>query len=72
MADNFNLQAARDLAESWNGEYYLDLCVIRSNKGFATSISHVFQKFKMAASGSMLSEKACAYVIPINKNFPYG
>ena len=63
MADKFNLQEARDLAESWNGEYYLIVCIIRSDEGFATSISHVLQKFKMEASGSMLSEEPRAYAI---------
>ena len=72
MAEEFNLQQARDLAESWNGKYYLYLCAIRSNEAFANSISHVFQKFKMAASDSVLSEKARAHAIPINNNLPHG
>ena len=39
---------------------------IVSIEGFPTLISHVLQKFKMADSGSMLSEIAHVYAIPQN------
>ena len=29
MADKYDIRSARELAESWNGEYTLDLCAIR-------------------------------------------
>ena len=45
---SFSLKQARDLAESWNGEFYALFKVICSLSSF---ISHVLCKTKMADSG---------------------
>ena len=45
---SFSLKQARDLAESWNGEFYALSEVICSLSSF---ISHVLYKTKMADSG---------------------
>ena len=69
MSKEYDPKRARDLAVSWNGEYF---CAIRNNWNFSTVISHVLKKFKMANLGSMLSEIARVYAIQQNKLFPSG
>ena len=55
MADNFDLQKARELAEAWNGEY---LCIIRSKLKICNFNKPCVQKNQDGGFGSHAIRKS--------------